>query len=46
LFCPLNYFFCRGGGGSRGGRGRGAGVLNEGEISTLRRSKRNAQNSS
>jgi len=36
----------RGGRSSRGGRGRGAGVLNEGEISTLRRSKRNAQNSS
>ena len=36
----------RGGRGSRGGRGRGAGVLTESETSTLRRSKRNAQNSS
>ena len=36
----------RGGRGSRGGRGREAGVLTESETSTLRRSKRNAQNSS
>ena len=36
----------RGGRGGRGGRGRGAGVFTESETSTLRRSKRNAQNSS